>query len=415
MESGSDSDINFESDNDSKKISFFDDSKENSNFSFNKSNKNNIRIEEPINIRPMLNKEEIESSQTIRKPSLTRRSNIGIDDIELLANSKKMNNTSDNETDNDMGENNLNDEQEFESDSEDEVTGEANTSGMKDDMDNINFDDDDDDEEEDDEKYNKVEEDDEEEEEEEMTYEQIQKMKSDIIYKLNRLDKLGYKSSRRYSMASNLEDLKMEYSTLKRQRGIEKSVKFSRKLLMAFVSGAEFLNSKFDYFNLKLDKWSEHTMENIGDYDEVFEELHDKHQDTFEMAPELRLLLMVGGSGFMYHMQQSLFQSATPEISDILRQNPDIMRSVSQAAAGNMAQNIAREENDPSAEPILNMMMGNRGRGRDIDEPSGVDDILEELGKNTKKVEIDDEIPTRNIKFNSKSKKKPRRGIQLDI
>ena len=413
MESGSDSDINFESDNDSKKISFFDDSKENSNFSFNKSNKNNIRIEEPINIRPMLNKEEIESSQTIRKPSLTRRSNIGIDDIELLANSKKMNNTSDNETDNDMGENNLNDEQEFESDSEDEVTGEANTSGMKDDIDNINFDDDD--EEEDDEKYNKVEEDDEEEEEEEMTYEQIQKMKSDIIYKLNRLDKLGYKSSRRYSMASNLEDLKMEYSTLKRQRGIEKSVKFSRKLLMAFVSGAEFLNSKFDYFNLKLDKWSEHTMENIGDYDEVFEELHDKHQDTFEMAPELRLLLMVGGSGFMYHMQQSLFQSATPEISDILRQNPDIMRSVSQAAAGNMAQNIAREENDPSAEPILNMMMGNRGRGRDIDEPSGVDDILEELGKNTKKVEIDDEIPTRNIKFNSKSKKKPRRGIQLDI
>ena len=414
MESGSDSDINFESDNDSKKISFFDDSKENSNFSFNKSNKNNIRIEEPINIRPMLNKEEIESSQTIRKPSLTRRSNIGIDDIELLANSKKMNNTSDNDTDNDMGENNLNDEQEFESDSEDEVTGEANTSGMKDDMDNINFDDDDD-EEDDDEKYNKVEEDDEEEEEEEMTYEQIQKMKSDIIYKLNRLDKLGYKSSRRYSMASNLEDLKMEYSTLKRQRGIEKSVKFSRKLLMAFVSGAEFLNSKFDYFNLKLDKWSEHTMENIGDYDEVFEELHDKHQDTFEMAPELRLLLMVGGSGFMYHMQQSLFQSATPEISDILRQNPDIMRSVSQAAAGNMAQNIAREENDPSAEPILNMMMGNRGRGRDIDEPSGVDDILEELGKNTKKVEIDDEIPTRNIKFNSKSKKKPRRGIQLDI
>ena len=214
-------------------------------------------------------------------------------------------------------------------------------------------------------------------------------------------------------MASNLEDLKMEYNTLKRQRSIEKSVKFSRKLLMAFVSGAEFLNSKFDYFNLKLDKWSEHTMENIGDYDEVFEELHDKHQDSFEMAPELRLILMVGGSGFMYHMQQSLFQSATPEISDILRQNPDIMRSVSQAAAGNMAQNIAREENDPSAEPMLNMMMGNTGKK--MQEPTGVDDILEELGKNTKKIELDDEIPTRNIEFGSKKKKKPKRGIQLDI
>jgi hypothetical protein len=214
-------------------------------------------------------------------------------------------------------------------------------------------------------------------------------------------------------MASNLEDLKFEYNTLKRQRSIEKSVKFSRKLLMAFISGSEFLNSKFDYFNLKLDKWSEHTMENIGDYDEVFEELHDKHEDSFEMAPELRLLLMVGGSGFMYHMQQSLFQSATPEISDILRQNPDIMRSVSQAAAGNMAQSIAREENDPDAEPMLNMMMGNKPRR--MDEPSGVDDILEELGKNTRKSGLSDDIPTRNIEFNSKKKKRIKKGIQLDI
>ena len=51
----------------------------------------------------------------------------------------------------------------------------------------------------------------------------------------------------------------------------------------------------------------------------------------------------------MFHMTQSLFKSASPEIGDILRQNPDIMRSVSQAAANNMAGNIAREEGDPSA------------------------------------------------------------------
>jgi hypothetical protein len=78
-----------------------------------------------------------------------------------------------------------------------------------------------------------------------------------------------------------------------------------------------------------------------------------------------------------------------------------------------MAQNIAREENDPSAEPMLNMMMGNRGKR--MQEPTGVDDILEELGKNTKRVELDDDIPTRNIEFGSKKKKKPKRGIQLDI
>ena len=415
MESDSGSDLNFESDTDSKNISFTDSSKEKGNFSFKSNKYNHLKNSEPIHIKPMLNRDEMEESKTVRKPSLTGRGNIGIDDIELLTNSKKMNNAIDTGSDNDGNDESFQDEHEFESDSEDEISADHQSSSdhhsNREDDNNINFDDDDDD---DDEEvsYNKVD-DDEDEEEEELSYEQIQKMKSDMIYKLNRLDKLGYKSSRRYSMASNLEDLKMEYNTLKRQRSIEKSVKFSRKLLMAFVSGAEFLNSKFDYFNLKLDKWSEHTMENIGDYDEVFEELHDKHQDSFEMAPELRLILMVGGSGFMYHMQQSLFQSATPEISDILRQNPDIMRSVSQAAAGNMAQNIAREENDPSAEPMLNMMMGNTGKK--MQEPTGVDDILEELGKNTKKIELDDEIPTRNIEFGSKKKKKPKRGIQLDI
>jgi hypothetical protein len=414
MESDSGSDINFESDNDSKSISFVDDShssRNNNKFSFKK-DYNNIRNNEQVNIKPMLNKDDMESRHTIRKPSLTGRGNVRLDDIELLTNTKKMNNNSDSASDNDIHDNISN---EFESDSEDEVSSSHNSRHSDSHTNNIDFGGDDDDDDDDDVQYNKVddEEDDDDDDEDEMTYEQIQKMKAEIIYKLNRLDKLGYKPSRRYSMASNLEDLKFEYNTLKRQRSIEKSVKFSRKLLMAFISGSEFLNSKFDYFNLKLDKWSEHTMENIGDYDEVFEELHDKHEDSFEMAPELRLLLMVGGSGFMYHMQQSLFQSATPEISDILRQNPDIMRSVSQAAAGNMAQSIAREENDPDAEPMLNMMMGNKPRR--MDEPSGVDDILEELGKNTRKSGLSDDIPTRNIEFNSKKKKRIKKGIQLDI
>ena len=421
MSSSSDTDLHFESDSDNKNISIMDDFKEKNNFIIKKNN-NNLSNNDGLNIKPMLKNDN--SQQSIRRPVL-RNKNIPMEDIDLLVNSKKINTSNDNREDmsdfsdtsdkdiNNIDANISNTNQYYsDSDDDDDVMMENNKSHNEE----IKFDDNDDNYRSNETKDELDDEDEEEEEEEELSYEQIQKMKADIIYKLNRLDKLGYTPSRRYSMASNLEDLKFEYNTLKRQRSIEKSVKFSRKLLMAFVSGTEFLNHKFDYFNLKLDRWSEHTMENMGDYDEVFEELHDKHQDTFEMAPELRLLLMVGGSGFMYHLQQSLFQSATPEISDILRQNPDIMKSVTQAAAGNMASNIAREENDPAAEPILNMMMGNKGR-RTMDEPSGVDDILEELGKNTKKSghSFDDEISTKNIEFSSKKKKKHKRGIQLDI
>ena len=80
-----------------------------------------------------------------------------------------------------------------------------------------------------------------------------------------------------YSMTSNLEDMRTEYYKLKKQRETENSVKFQRKILMAVVTGAEFLNNKFSPFDIKLDGWSESVNDNINDFDEVFEELAEKY------------------------------------------------------------------------------------------------------------------------------------------
>ena len=75
---------------------------------------------------------------------------------------------------------------------------------------------------------------------------------------------------------------------------IEKSIKFSRKILMAVTSGVEYLNGKFDPFDIKLDGWSESVHENVHDYDDVFEELHEKYKEKAKVAPELKLLMMFG-------------------------------------------------------------------------------------------------------------------------
>ena len=246
-----------------------------------------MNTKEHRNISPNLSR-FMNQKKEQRKPSLGKSVPLG--DLDILMNTKKSNISSDEDTSSDVSDNYHREEDE----DEDEV------SQMYSNKDEEDEEDDEDDGEEEI-SYNKdnndyEEEEEEEEEVEELSYEQIQKSKAEFIYKLNRLDKLGYKSSRRYSMASNLEDLKFEYNTLNRQRSIEKSVKFSRKMLMAFVSGTEYLNHRFDYLGIKLDKWSENTMESIGDYDEVFEELHDKYNDSVKMAPELRLLMMVGGS-----------------------------------------------------------------------------------------------------------------------
>ena len=218
------------------------------------------------------------------------------------------------------------------------------------------------------------------------TFEEIQQEKQKYLFVLDRLSKAGYEPTRKYTMASNYDDIVYEVTRLKRERDIDKSIKFQRKLLMAFTSGVEFLNNKFDPISAKLDDWSEHCMENINDYDEVFEELHDKYADKIEVAPELKLVMMVSGSAFMYHLTQTLFKSATPGLQDILRNNPDIMRNISQAALNNMGQS------DPEMAGAFNFMgngvnmTGRNGRqsrmggeGGGMEGPIGVDDILNEL------------------------------------
>ena len=70
----------------------------------------------------------------------------------------------------------------------------------------------------------------------------------------------------------------------------------------------------------------------------IFGELHEKYKSKASMAPELKLLFQLGGSAMMVHMTNTMFKSAMPGMDDILRQNPDLMRSFQSAAVNSMAQ-----------------------------------------------------------------------------
>mgnify|MGYP005992286649 CR=1 FL=1 len=257
------------------------------------------------------------------------------------------------------------------------------------------------------------------------TYEEVQQEKQKILFNLERLQKQGYPPTKKYSMASSFDDLNFEYERLKKQRDVEKSIKFSRKILMAFTSGAEFLNSKFDPFDIKLDGWSENMMENVNDYDEVFEELHEKYGDSVKMAPELKLLSMVAGSGFMFHLTNSLFKSASPKLNDILKQNPDIAKNISEAAAKNMNSTINQEFGDDDM--IGNLMkqgINNRASNfkqtgpsmpqNKMNGPTDIDDLLDELNADDNaSVSSNESLNLRSSLKKSKNKKKG--GFQLDL
>ena len=274
----------------------------------------------------------------------------------------------------------------------------------------------------------------------EMSFEEIQEEKFKLLCLLERMEKRGIKTHKKFSMSSNYDEMKHEYDRLSSQKELDQSVKFQRKMIIAAVTAIEFLNTKFDPFDAKLDGWSESVHEGVNDYDDIFEELHEKYKSKSSMAPELRLLLTLGGSAFMFHLTNTMFKSSLPGMDDVMRQNPDLMKQFASATANSMEQKNKQQNGSNSpfsglGNLMSGLMVGNLAGGpggsgmsglggdkggqmprREMDGPPDINDILNNMNGN--KVDIDmnsnysesDMEGSRNIHVN-----KNKRSLNLDI
>ena len=233
------------------------------------------------------------------------------------------------------------------------------------------------------------------------------KKKMDLINKLNRLEAKGYNLTKRFTMDNALEEIQVEYDRLVDAKQLEASLRFQRQCLMGIATGAEFLNSKFNPFDWELEGWSESIHENIEDFDEVFEELYDKYKGRGNMPPEVKLLMSLGGSAFMFHMSNSFFRSkmGNADPADIFRANPQLAKQFAAAAAqqagpgfGNfmgaamgMPQGMPQQAQQMPQPPQMHQqpfyqasnapqnmaaMPPTPGPRREMKGPSGMDDIL---------------------------------------
>ena len=171
-----------------------------------------------------------------------------------------------------------------------------------------------------------------------MSVEEMQRKKFDLLCKLERLKKKGVIVPRTYTMNSNYEEIKYEYEKLHNERLMDNSVKMYRQMLISTTTAIEYLNTKANPFDFYLDGWSDQVHSQQHDYDEIFEEIYEKYKDRGSMAPELRLLMSLGGSAFMYHLSNTMFKSVLPGAQDILRQNPDLMKHMQQTLLSTMSQ-----------------------------------------------------------------------------
>jgi hypothetical protein len=159
------------------------------------------------------------------------------------------------------------------------------------------------------------------------SYEEKQRLKQDLLIKIQALEKKGFEFSKKFNMTSSYSEMEFEYNKIKKYIETQAGIKFARRCLMACVTGIEFLNKRFDPFNIKLEGWSENVMESVDDYDNVFEKLHEKYSSKSEVSPEIELLLMLGGSAFMFHLTNTLLKG--PSIGNMVAQNnPNFMASM---------------------------------------------------------------------------------------
>ena len=228
--------------------------------------------------------------------------------------------------------------------------------------------------------------------------EELMKDKFEVLRKLEALEKKGIQLSKHYTMESSLSEMQGEYESIKAEAEKKNSMKFQGKMLMACITGLEFLNNKFDPFDLKLDGWAEQVGDNIDDYDEIFGELHEKYKSKASMAPELKLLFQLGGSACMLHMTNSMFKTSLPGMDDIMRQNPDLMQQFTQAAVNQM------ENTNPGLGGFMNSLNNDQMGGGSARPPSPIETKKFNMGRDRPSTSNDFNVSKVGKSMNNRSK-----------
>ena len=188
--------------------------------------------------------------------------------------------------------------------------------------------------------------------------------------------KPGITVSKKYDMKSSLDEMKAEYELIKAECEKKQSMAFQAKMLMAAVTGLEFLNSKFDPFDVKLDGWGDSINENMTEYEDVFAELHEKYKSKASVAPEIKLMFLLAGSATMVHMTNTMFQPQLPGMDDLMQHNPELANRLAGAAADGLVSHGRAQPAAPGRPgqlpPPIHTARPHSGKGRPGPPPGTV-------------------------------------------
>lgn len=211
------------------------------------------------------------------------------------------------------------------------------------------------------------------------------KTKLRLINKIERYADKGLAVRGEFTLDTPLDDLELEVERLESKNEMDNSVKGYKDTLM-FVSGIAELASK--YFGIgQIDGYSEQLYTDLYSepykYDQVLEDLYEKHRDRPKMAPELKLLMMFGGGMFMYHMSNVMMPKR--EIRGPEQVDPEMLTRLRREQADNVQPQFQQQQFQQQPQfqqPQYQQQPTERKIERkQMSGPQGVDDLLRNLEK----------------------------------
>ena len=177
-----------------------------------------------------------------------------------------------------------------------------------------------------------------------LTPQEIRMKKIEILRKLCEIKAKGFNLSKEYDFNSSLDEMEYEYELLKSFADKRNGVKIFKSGLLQAVSVIEFLNDRYDPFDFHLSGWGEHMQIEADNWEDVMEEIYEKHKGLGKSrSPEIKLLCLIGASAAAFHFTKA-HASKLPGLDSLLASNPNLLSKVLNPGKGESSQFLSPTE-----------------------------------------------------------------------
>jgi hypothetical protein len=183
-------------------------------------------------------------------------------------------------------------------------------------------------------------------------------LKLDMLRKLGELKQCGVHLSQNYNLDSDYDMMQYEYKLHHDIRSKQNSVQWMSHMMIGIIKGTEMFNDNYNPFDIKLAGLSDKIGSDMHNYYAVLGDIYEKYnQPGKQMAPEMRLLLMISGAALSMQVNKVMpgFGGASNAVKS--EENLNELRQKAEADSNDKARDFVKKQHDAAAQKAADIKM----------------------------------------------------------